>query len=299
MRSRDRYDGVWRWRPYLTKRALRIVPAYFFVMFVVIAGLIPGYRIVEEHLGFRIGYHLLFLQDYLPANIVVAFWSLGVEEKFYLLAPFLLIALAALPHSSQRLGFLLFAVVVAVILRFCTAVSYPELTSYPEYFRVFRSPFHLSYDGLLLGVLCATVYRDEKLSAWLSLGNRPHYIFWFGCIVIVGFLSVENLLGDVTLFDKIFQPTVIALAFAAILLSVLHGAGESCYLKSDSLLFLSRISYPLYLIHLPLIPLASALSGNSPSFLAFLTVFAVLSLTAALFVHYAVEKPFLILKDRI
>ena len=281
------------------KRALRIVPAYLFVMFVVIAGLIPGYKIVEAHLGFRVGYHLLFMQDYLPANIVVAFWSLGVEEKFYLLAPVLLIALTALPRSSQRVGVLLFAVVVAIILRFCTALSYPELASYPEYFRNFRSPFHLSYDGLLLGVLCATVYREKKLSTWLSSGNRPQYLFWCGCVAIIGFLSVENLLGNITLFDKIFQPTIIGLAFAAILLGVLLGAGEGCHLKSDSLLFLSRISYPLYLIHLPLIPLASVLSGSGSSFLAFFAVFAVLSLAAALFIHFVVEKPFLILKDRI
>jgi len=34
--------------------------------------------------------------------------------------------------------------------------------------------------------------------------------------------------------------------------------------------------------------------GNS-----FLAVFAVLSLVAGLFIHYAVEKPFLILKNRV
>ena len=37
----------------------------------------------------RVLYHLAFLQDYLPSDINVVFWSLAVEEKFYLLAPFL------------------------------------------------------------------------------------------------------------------------------------------------------------------------------------------------------------------
>ena len=73
--------------PYLVKRALRIVPAYYAVLLVVAAGLVPLYAVPQEALALRLGYHALFLQDYLPANIVVVFWSLGVEEKFYLLAP--------------------------------------------------------------------------------------------------------------------------------------------------------------------------------------------------------------------
>ena len=61
---------------YLAKRALRIVPAYYAVLLVVAAGLVPLYAVPQDVLAIRIAYHALFLQDYLPANIVVVFWSL-------------------------------------------------------------------------------------------------------------------------------------------------------------------------------------------------------------------------------
>ncbi|NKB20242.1 MAG: acyltransferase family protein [Alphaproteobacteria bacterium] len=262
MNTKDRDAGQFGWRPYLSKRALRIVPAYLFVMFIVVAGLIPGYRIAEEHLGFRVGYHLMFLQDYLPANIVVSFWSLGVEEKFYLLAPFLILIIGALKTPNQRAIFLLSLVVLGLVLRSLVAAKHPEINSYQPFFPVFRSPFHLTMDGLVLGVLCATVYRDPAALTWLKTGWRPHLVFGAGCLVIGGLLAVENLLGSITLFDKVFQPTLIAVGFSAVLFGVLHGAGAGQPLKSDSLFFLSRISYPLYLIHVPLIPLALTMGGS-------------------------------------
>lgn len=299
MKARDLMEGQFHWRSYIAKRALRIVPAYLFVMFIVVAGLIPGYRIAEEHLGLRVGYHLLFLQDYLPANIVVSFWSLGVEEKFYLLAPFLLLLLGVMRSFRQRallIGALIFC---GIVLRCWTAVTYPEVMTYQAYFPIFRSPFHLTMDGLLLGVLCAVICRDQLVVRWLKRGAIPRYLLWGGCTVIGGFLAIGDLLGDITLFDKILQPTLIAVGFATILLGTILGAGHGALLESDSLFFLSRISYPLYLIHLPLIPLGLALSGINAGFVSFLVVFAVLSLMAGLFIHYAVEKPFLILKARV
>ena len=66
---------------YIAKRALRIVPAYYAVLLLVAAGVVPIYTVAPEALALRLGYHALFLQDYLPANIVVVFWSLGVQES--------------------------------------------------------------------------------------------------------------------------------------------------------------------------------------------------------------------------
>ena len=96
-----RRDGF-RLGRYVARRALRIVPAYYAMLGIAAAGAIPFYTVDPELLGLRILYHALFLQDYLPSGIVVAFWSLGVEEKFYIAAPFVLLPLSRNPQSSAR-----------------------------------------------------------------------------------------------------------------------------------------------------------------------------------------------------
>jgi peptidoglycan/LPS O-acetylase OafA/YrhL len=79
-------------------------------------------------------------------------------------------------------------------------------------------------------------------------------------------------------------------------------------LRGCSLFVLARLSYCLYLVHLPLIPgLLWLLDGpiglaDAPPALrlaVFLPLFATSSLFAAALLHYLVEKPFLLLKDRL
>ncbi len=67
MKLGKRISGPWPWRSYLAKRVLRIVPAYYATLFLVVLGAFPLYQFSQEFIGFRVGYHLLFLQDYLPA----------------------------------------------------------------------------------------------------------------------------------------------------------------------------------------------------------------------------------------
>ncbi|TIT79874.1 MAG: acyltransferase, partial [Mesorhizobium sp.] len=56
---------------YLAMRALRIVPAYFAVLALVVAGAFPLFGVAPERLALRVVYHLVFLQDYLPSDIDV------------------------------------------------------------------------------------------------------------------------------------------------------------------------------------------------------------------------------------
>ena len=58
----------------------------------------------------------------------------------------------------------------------------------------------------------------------------------------------------------------------------------------------ARLSYALYLVHLPLVPLAIALSAEQ-HFLVFWASYLILSYALALVIHFSVERPFLMLKD--
>ncbi len=76
----DQTSWSQRLRRYLSKRVLRIFPAYYATLLVVAFGLLPFYPVSEQQWGWRLTYHLLYLQDYFPPNFVVAFWSLGVAS---------------------------------------------------------------------------------------------------------------------------------------------------------------------------------------------------------------------------
>ncbi|WP_282608990.1 acyltransferase [Pelagibius sp. Alg239-R121] len=293
-----------QFRLYLGARALRIVPTYLAVMLLVVAGVVPLYQIAPELLSFRVFYHLLFLQDYLPANIVVAFWSLGVEEKFYLLAPFLLLLAVRSGSSVWRYAFLCGLIFLPFLLRVVTNLQHPEITEYGAYFPVFRSPFHLTFDGLAVGVFCAFV-SHEHYGFGRKQGLRwPIPLFWAAALLLLFQLFGWELLEEAGIYEKLFQPLVLSITFGGMLLAAVQGGAPRLLLGNRCLLVVARISYPLYLIHIPLVPLALAMTGyrveqGFDGFLGFFAGFWALSFLAAFALHFSVEKPFLLLKDRL
>lgn len=291
---------------YLAKRALRIAPAYYaWLLFIVIVPL-PHYVFSRDHLPYRLAYHLAFLQDYLPADFVVAFWTLGVEEKFYLLAP-----LVVVPLMRQRtqawplavLALLAAAPIAARLLVHARAESWP----YPAYFLALRSPFHMSCDGLWIGAACAFVYAK-----WAREGTpRPRPELLAAGAAIIGFaLVVTPLLQDLGRLKVAVMGSVLALGFGCLMLGVLAGTGSRLrgLLASWPLLFFSRLSYSLYLVHMVFlqsvyVALTHAFHWEDwPAggrFLLYAPCLVLVSVIVAAILHYAVEKPFLLLKDRL
>ncbi len=291
-------------RRYIGARALRIVPTYLAVLFLAVAGAIPLFEIAPDYLSVRVFYHLLFLQDYLPANIVVAFWSLGVEEKFYLIAPFVLLVAVRAKSWFWRYAFLLGLLLLPLCLRAVTELQNPGISDYVAYFPVFRSPFHVTFDGLAAGVLCAFINHERLVSGRDPGRIWPRALFWGASLLFLAQLCGWELLGQVGIYEKLFQPLVLSLTFGGMLLAAVLGGAPSGILGARPLLIIARISYPLYLIHIPLVPLALAITGygigqESGAFLAYFGVFLLLSFLAAFALHFAVEKPFLLLKDRL
>lgn len=289
---------------YLGARAMRIVPTYFAVMGLVVAGTFPYFQTSNEYLFLRVAYHALFLQDYLPANIVVAFWSLGVEEKFYILAPFIVLIALRTRTLTRRYILLSSLVLVPSLLRFATTIQHPDIADYATFFRVFRSPFHNSADGLAVGVVCAFVYVDRAQLGLSRHARWPAWLFRVSTIALFCQIFLAELLGEIGWYQKVFQPLVLGLTFGGMVLSAPFGGANINLLRSRILMIVARISYSLYLIHLPLVPLAityyeSWSSTGIGSFLAYLVFFFTVSVLAALILHFVVEKPFLLLKDQL
>jgi peptidoglycan/LPS O-acetylase OafA/YrhL len=297
--------SAWSYRRYLWKRALRIVPLYYFVLSATVLGAFPLYQISQSDLFHRTLYHVVFLQDYLPSDIVVAFWSLGVEEKFYLLAPVIL----AFALRSSRRGMQYSALAALTLLspasRILTAAWQPDASTYEGFFVLYRSPFHASLETLLVGVLCAFVYRDRAHLIWTQNAGVVRGMFWLGAAALLWLTCSAPMLEQINAFDKVLQPSIIAWCTGALVLSVLLGAPEGRWLGNKALQPVATLAYSLYLVHLPLLPLAAALAerwqpaASGGQFLLFLPCYLFLSFGVAALLHLLVEKPFLVLKDRL
>ncbi len=87
---------------------------------------------------------------------------------------------------------------------------------------------------------------------------------------------------------------------------VLEPKRERPLLGSRAMLVLSKLSYSLYLVHMCFIGVTLSAVRTLPGFdnlprglqfLIYFPVFAVVSMLAAMALHFAVEKPFLVIKD--
>lgn len=298
-------EGGLRYGPYILRRMLRILPTYVFVLLLAAAGMIPLYQAGGEALQFRVAYHLLLLQDYLASDIVTPFWSLAVEEKFYLLAPVILGCAFAIRDQRARLALVGAAILLAVLLRIGMALRAESGIGYEVFFRQFRQPFHACLDALALGMLAALLHRQAMAAAAAPLRRHASALFWTGLGLVVVLAAPVDLMARIDWWDETLQPTCIAAGFAAMLLGAALGGGPQRALGAHWLLVTARLSYPLYLIHMTLIPLAWWLAGAVPeqgdleALLRFLPIYFALSGLAAAAIHFAVEKPFLIFKARI
>jgi peptidoglycan/LPS O-acetylase OafA/YrhL len=299
---------------YVARRALRIVPAYYAMLAVAAAGLIPFYTVTPDVLGIRILYHALFLQDYLPSGIVVAFWSLGVEEKFYIAAPFVLLPLLALRRRGLQYAVLGGLVLTPLAFRLNLIAGGAEIANYETFFRTLRSPFHRGFDGLAAGMLVALLWRDRNRWRWMADPRAGAAIFWAGAAAIGWLWLAAPLLDHIDAFDRTALQLVLAAGFGAILLGTLliqnqpesGNRGAIRVLAAPMLRPIAILSYSLYLAHMTVIPAAKLASNaifdngttnNGFEFIIFSAFYLIFSLLLAGFLYFAVEKPFLRLRD--
>ncbi|MEP1208930.1 MAG: acyltransferase [Rhizobiaceae bacterium] len=288
---------------YFGARALRIVPTYFAVIFLVAIGFFPLYKPLSQDMTASVIWHLLFLQDYLPSDLIVAFWSLGVEEKFYIIAPLLILGTGRLGRLRVRMIAYGVLLVLPMLLRWLTLQSIEfDFASYRAYFETFRSPFHLTFEGLLIGVICAEIFACQICRQRYGRIAKP--LLLLGSAIIAAHLVPVNLMAEITLYDILLQPLLLSIGFGLILLAMALINPKTGWAASRFSLIGARLSYSLYLVHMALIPAAmvpALLSGADglALFAIFFASFMVLSLAASLALHFTIEKPFLQIKSRL
>ncbi|MFS2137090.1 acyltransferase family protein [Duganella sp. Dugasp56] len=247
--------------------------------------------------------HLLFLQDYLGSDVMVTLWSLAVEEKFYLAAPALLLLLMWV--GRRIAGVLLIAAMAWLCWAMLASARSVTPGDYAAFFWTVRAPSHHAVLGILAGVLVAVQHgrssdRSAPRSLFLALAALP--------------LALHLGRDWLAAGDWSMSCWIIILSSCLFALLVRCGLAVNrrhpAFGAARPLRAVARLSYALYLVHYPLIEPAAhlcqaVLAGAGADLpepalasLLFLLIYGAMSWAAAWLLHVALERPFLLLRDR-
>src|SRR5947199_4557628 len=204
---------------FFTRRALRIMPAYFAIL--AIYFLLPSWREYSE-MSQPLWKFLLSVQN-IALHGGTAFshaWSLAVEDQFYLTLPFILLFVNRWPRTAIILPCAIFA--GGILLRTFLAYQHPAEISgvvFRDYQAWIYYPTWTRLDPLVFGVALAAIEKFRP-NWWKRLTNSAIWLWLPGLALIVFALYLGE--GDyVPVTAAIWQFPLLGLGMAALLVCAL------------------------------------------------------------------------------
>ncbi len=283
-------------RVFYLRRAVRILPLYYFVIALVAAiAVIAHWRLQPQHL-----LYLTYLQNFtlvdLNSNISLNhLWSLAIEEQFYLLWP---LAIWFLRSEKAILNFSYGLILASTLFRFSFHyLGIPMVQGY------FSTPTRV--DAIILGAVLAIHYKRGL--HW----DRFVQAARLGIPVLLGCLTVFTLLrgsswpdGSASIALCIPAMNLIGLGFVILALTPNSAVARAC--SGHAICSFGKLTYSLYIFHFLYEPfflhtVRPALAHHMPYlFASALSTLIALALTVALGLlsYKLIELPGLALKDR-
>ena len=299
------------------RRFLRIFPLYYFylLLIAVLASWLisipyrPQYmQVVLDQIWYAVGYVYDFFfatAAFQQSRFLDHFWSLSVEEQFYIFWPLLILLVPEKWLRKLFISVIVLGPVFRLVFFFIhRSGTFRFLAAEPS-FAVYPLPFsHM--DAFAFGAYISrfSIPKAKKQFLWLA-----------GLIPALGFASLYMATGKIGVISALGYPLLLPNAyqfiwgysllnyfFAIIVYGVAHEGWFTPFLEWRVLRYLGKISYGLYVYHFPVVWFSGRIAdfGITPPLLQPLTALIALTATiliASLSFHF-MERPIINLKDR-
>lgn len=246
------------WDPlrFARSRMTRILPAYYISMVLILV-------FVEHHMLFdakgwtAIGLHVLMLHQWQQWSMFLVngpYWTLGVEFCFYM------VMMVLAPWWRMRKGWLLIPLFIAVACLWRAGI-FQGVEEAQRFFFAVQIPGAL--DEFALGMLVAWGHQhhwfDQKGTSATWLGSISLVL---GLVLLAYCLHAYAFTGTpywTSVWHVVWSKTILCAGFSSTLVCLLiwrHHISTFTVLHWLGLVFLGRISYSVYLYHVPVLLLA-------------------------------------------
>lgn len=269
---------------FYVRRSLRIFPLYYFYLLLVFF-IIPFFENASIPALSQQIYHWVYLQDFAITfkwNYLgpIHFWSLAVEEHFYLFFPLLVYFL----KEKQLVLSLCVLIIVSITLRFMLSSNGYEVF----YFTFTR------LDELCLGAFLAFLELKGKFTE----GSAKRFLYVLGLMLAPIFLLWYFFTSESNVFVQTFKYLLISIIYFCVIGFIITATKTNFLnkiLATKPLLFTGKISYGLYVYHGLCFAYFAKYFHTDYILLNFFASF-IFSFIVATISFYAFEKHFLKLK---
>ncbi|MBS1525981.1 MAG: acyltransferase [Bacteroidetes bacterium] len=266
-------------KSFYIRRAFRIIPVYSLnILFIFLMSLLISIDVSRGNFLHAITFTSNF--DAHNSMVFLHYWSLSVEEQFYLFWPAILIFLGR--HLKPiAIAFVLYACVARVI-------SY----KFPGHDPVLLAPFFSNSDSIFIGAFGAIIFfEDSNIVKLRIFRSYLAQLAVIGIIILFKYFVSHGILGKISLP---FSNTVAGCGVLFLLLCYIEPSESPVYklLNSRVIVHIGILSYSLYIWQeFFFVEKFNNIFFTFPYNWALIYIVALAS-------YYLWEKPFLKLKDR-
>jgi peptidoglycan/LPS O-acetylase OafA/YrhL len=285
MRQEMEDSGTVNIKLFYVRRALRIFPTFYLVLLLAAlygwaVGSMDGWYFLGQVLHLT-NYEMVHAGWKAPiAPFTDVYWSLAVEEHFYLAFPMVFLLLSR-QATRGRVAAGLMAACAAVLVWRCVLVFGHSV----PYDRTYMAT-DTRIDAILFGCVLALWGNPAMDPTRIAESTWKRVLFPLSMAVLVGSLAVRN-----REFRETFGYTLQGLSLFAVFVTAIRYPdwAPMRLLNLRTMKWLGLLSYAIYLIHPAMLELARALVGRS--LLPLTVVAAVFTVGGAAALYYGIEKP--------